>query len=1591
MTNKPLVSYGCAVFLTAAILQASAQVQNQPGAGPNQPPGLTVPGVQLRTNRYTIYDRGQPRAFEVAADEVWVVTRAGAHRSEKIEPRADAEAVRQYADTLRKETGDEVRLVLYEVGAPRTEYSRRVLTKEVLVQLAKDTDPNALAAGVGGVSRGEVSYAPGFFLFETSETGGALFLAEALRAKRGVLSAEPQLAKQQQKRFLPNDPMFANQWHLRNTGQNGGTAGTDVNVTNVWDAYRGTGVMIGIVDDGLQITHPDLSANVNTQIDWDFNYNDGDPSPNTSYDYHGTACAGVAAGRGNNSLGVSGAAFEATLVGLRLIALGTTDSQEAAAMTHSNEVIWVKSNSWGPYDDGQTLEGPGPVTLSALAQGATTGRSGKGTIYVWAGGNGRSASDNVNYDGYANSIYTIAIAALSDQGFQSDYSEPGACLVVTAPSGSSGRQGITTTDLVGSSGYSSSDYTSGFSGTSSAAPLAAGVIALILQANPNLSWRDLQEILIRSARKVSPADSDWAVNGAGISFNHKFGAGLINAAGAVNLAATWTALGPQTSTSSSQSGLVLSIPDNNTAGITRDFDLSSSNLRVEHVTVTVNITHTFRGDLAITLTSPSGKTSRLAEKHSDSGDNYTNWKFMSVQHWGESSAGTWTVKVADLAAANIGTLNSIRLDLYGTGGTALEVTPASGMASGGPVGGPFTPSSAVYALSNSAGAGLAWTASADQNWASVSPASGNLAAGASADVTVSINANANGLGAGTWTNTVTFINTTSGARQTRAVTLNITPGAILAVTPALGLACSGPLGGPFTPSNRVYALSNSGSANLAWTAGASQNWISVSPASGALAPGTGTNVTVSINANANSLAVGSHPGSVTFTNTTNGNGNTNRTVALVVSPCPVAVFQVTGGGPYCAGGSAMEVGLDGSEANVVYHLSLNGVLRASLDGTGSALSFGLQANAGTYTVQGTNASTGCWSDMIGSAVVTVNARPTAALTNVATICVGSSATISAALRGSPPWDVYWSDGTNQLGVVASPATRSVSPAAPTTYTVTNLTDANCAARPEDLTGSAVVIVYPVPVAYHVAGGGPYCAGGTGVAVGLTNSQVGVNYHLKCDGNTTKMVSGTGLPISFGLQTNAGIYTVVATNVSTACWAEMSGSPMVTINARPTSFVNGSATIRNGYATTISATLSGIPPWNLRWSDGLDQTNVPSSPALRIVSPSVTTNYTVTDLADANCVARPDELTGSAIIVVTNPPPNVAASGDSTFGQCGVPVEAQTTVAIAAGAWHSLALQTDGRVLAWGDNSYGQRAVPGWLHDAVAIAAGGYHSLAIRLNGTVAAWGGNDYGQTNVPAGLTGVIGLAAGTWHSVALRTDGRVVVWGDNSFGQTNQPAGLTNVTAVAAGGNHTLALKADGTVVAWGENTDAEGNAVGQSVVPWGLANVVAIAAGEYHSLAVKGDGTVVAWGDNSQGQCSMPPGLNNVVAAAGGGGHTLALRADGTVAAWGANWSGQCDLPSTLSPALGIAAGGYHTVVLLEDSPPVPPRLLNPARRGSQFSALVQTLHRKHYALEFVDSVVETNWAGICTNAGNGALQIVTDPGATASQRFYRLRQW
>jgi alpha-tubulin suppressor-like RCC1 family protein len=265
-------------------------------------------------------------------------------------------------------------------------------------------------------------------------------------------------------------------------------------------------------------------------------------------------------------------------------------------------------------------------------------------------------------------------------------------------------------------------------------------------------------------------------------------------------------------------------------------------------------------------------------------------------------------------------------------------------------------------------------------------------------------------------------------------------------------------------------------------------------------------------------------------------------------------------------------------------------------------------------------------------------------------------------------------------------------------------------------------------------------------------------------------------------------------------------------------------------------------------------------------------------------------------------------GDDSRGQADPPVVLNGVVAVAAGAFHSLALKSDGTVVGWGDNT----TTPSGLSNAMAIAAGAYHNLALKSDGTVVGWGDNGSGESTIPSGLSNVVAIAAGGWHSLALMGDGTVVGWGDNTYGQSTPPTGLTGVAAIAAGVSHSLALKSDGTVVGWGYNSN------GQTNVPSGLSNVVAVAAGAFHSLALKSDGTVVGWGFTAP-----PVGLSNVVAISAGYYHSLALMSDGTSVDW--SYYDNLAPPAGLSNVVAIAAGWQYNLAVISPCFVSPPSAL------------------------------------------------------------------
>jgi len=777
-----------------------------------------LPFLEAALNQpVSIEHGGALRELALAKDELYVRNADGKGRVISIPSVSSSSELLGLIVKLQKETGSAPELILYPLGAVRSDSTRRIVTRDILIEADSRTAADSLAAASGLSFKSAPVYAKGKYIYEAPSSPEALaFFVKTADSVSPYVT--PLLASKVAKMTMPNDPLVQKQWHLKFQNQLGAVFGTDVNVESVWkypktkafvysgnattdltrattDYIRGGNVTIGIVDDGMEWSHPDLLPNVLKNLQKDWNGKDSDPKPGpiydsygyiVNYDSHGTACAGVAAARGNNRIGVSGVAPEANLVGMRLIADVQTDADIAEAMTwYANEEsftdtngngsrdaaesfvdinrnrLWddaidIKSNSWGYYafttnpssglfTSWNPIVSPDPLTEAALEYAAEYGRGGKGSIITFAAGNydefqltsngsAQKSGARVDFQALPNSIYTIAVGAVNSLGKKSNYSQVGSSLLISAPSNTTDGTGlgIMTTDNKGPRGYNygvhntqftwppvndvkgSGDVTQTFGGTSSATPAVSGVIALMLQRNPNLGWRDVQEILMRSAVKIDDQPNDIAsgwitanrtdhVTGnatASFKFNDKYGAGLVDAASAVALSGNWTNLSQQKSQTVTTNATT---PIGATATITRTFTVNGANLRSEHATLALTVTDIPKGDLTITLTSPGNTTSTFCEPHSDRANGvhsngkpigyvdlnsngnfdqgepfwtpntFTSWKFMTVRNWAESSNGTWTLTITNNGTTT-GNLTQAELIVYGTATPAAATT-----------------------------------------------------------------------------------------------------------------------------------------------------------------------------------------------------------------------------------------------------------------------------------------------------------------------------------------------------------------------------------------------------------------------------------------------------------------------------------------------------------------------------------------------------------------------------------------------------------------------------------------------------------------------------------------------------------------------------------------------------------------------------------------------------------------------------------------------------------------------------------------------------------------------------------------------------
>lgn len=499
--------------------------------------------------------------------------------------------------------------------------------------------------------------------------------------------------------FAALDPLGVYQWYLKNWKQKSGssdaakTINEDLNVTPVWNmGIKGKGVTIGIVDSGTDFTHPDLAPAYRSDLSFNYFSGSNDPYPvktGSGACPHGTMTAGIAGARGGNG-GVMGVAPQVQLAGMNLGIGCYFNSSESSIMDAWGKEVDISSNSWGFI-----IPGYKNVLFEAeIVRGADHGRGGKGRIYVFAAGNSRRIQANGNYDSMQSVFPSISVAALASNGAHTNYSNKGANLLVSAYGGAITSDGysdasIFTTDIFGcAKGKSLSfespppsqtyhrlnncgQYTAYMNGTSAAAPMVSGVVALMLEANPNLTWRDVRYILATTARKNDPTNIDWIRNGAGYWVNHNYGFGAVDAYSAVKKAQNFTSLGTMKKIDTTQD---IDTPVRFNSNIEKTIKISGSDInKVEFVYVGVDIDDSSTLlKLNITLTSPNGTKSELA--YNDyTGTGNMEWRknmfnggfrFGTARHLDEAADGDWKLTISGGTNENV-KFNNWRIAIFG--------------------------------------------------------------------------------------------------------------------------------------------------------------------------------------------------------------------------------------------------------------------------------------------------------------------------------------------------------------------------------------------------------------------------------------------------------------------------------------------------------------------------------------------------------------------------------------------------------------------------------------------------------------------------------------------------------------------------------------------------------------------------------------------------------------------------------------------------------------------------------------------------------------------------------------------------------------
>lgn len=561
-----------------------------------------------------------------------------------------------------------------------------VYTENIFIKFADQFDPEdgeKLLRDAGLAVKRKLAYATNaYFVAPPEGTGQKVFeIAARLIENENVEYCHPELIRQRARKAI-----FPQQWHLRKTAIGGRSVDAHANVEAAHALSLGEGVVIAIIDNGVDVDHPEFAGASKVVAPRDATLRSSDPRPKDpdgigdAGENHGTACAGVACA--NGALGASGVAPKARLMPIRLaMNIGSLDEAEAFVWAADNgaDVIscsWGPADGfwWKPNDPRHTRVTVLPAqTRLAIDYATTHGRGGRGCVVLFAAGNGGESVDN---DGYASYSRVIAVAACNDLNGRSVYSDFGRAVWCSFPSDdqiNANRAelltpGIWTTDRTGAAGYNpgpagqgdaAGNFTATFGGTSSACPGAAGVAALVLATNPQLRWDEVRDILRRACDRIDLAGGAYDANG----HSRFYGFGRLNAKTAVELARP-------------QPGNAMTVARQFNAPIvdlqTVEFALDVPEpTPIEKLAVEIDLKHSYIGDLVIALLPPNGTGVAPIALHNRAGSSTRDLKRRYdagtvpglAQFAGKPGNGRWTLRITDAAAGDFGTLVSFGLVL----------------------------------------------------------------------------------------------------------------------------------------------------------------------------------------------------------------------------------------------------------------------------------------------------------------------------------------------------------------------------------------------------------------------------------------------------------------------------------------------------------------------------------------------------------------------------------------------------------------------------------------------------------------------------------------------------------------------------------------------------------------------------------------------------------------------------------------------------------------------------------------------------------------------------------------------------------------